>query len=394
MHFHVLGLGSVGCLVAHNLRNTLSAKHSVFLVHKTFRRAEKARWVNKIKSETNGLILNAEGFRHEVCEMPEAEYSPALAGHPPSTTANKLRSPTSTGDLPPIQSLIVCLKTYQTIAGIRDLYPRLNSRSTIVLLQNGMGVYEQLIEKFFRDPSTRPNFVLACNTHGAWLKNFMHVVHAGHGEIHLGIVSSGETDFERSDPDLSLDDIAPDPEVDPNHRYASLRSTIQALTSLKPLHVSWRTQEHVHLLMRRKVVVNAIINPLTALLNCHNGELFEHEAAKVIAGKVCREAANAFLAQWEAEMQEHIFAEGATYVSPPHMLGHSQLVDECIRVAYATKENSSSMLSDIKMGKPTEIQSMNGYLVALGKQHGVSMAANKMLLDLINLRSAIPLAHL
>lgn len=384
---HVLGLGPIGCLVAHHLRRALPTSQAVSVIHRTRQRAEKARWENIIKMETGGTVVNTYGLRHEVC--------PPLALLNEEPTEAQARAEAATSSLPPIQSLIVCVKTHHTLPGIQALTPRITPSSTIVLLQNGMGVYEQLVDKFFRDPEQRPNFVLGCITHGAWLKNFLHVVHAGIGEIQLGIVPSRESDFERSYPDLSLDDIAPDPEVDPNHRHSSLRSTIAALTSLNALNVSWRPLDQVQLLMRRKLVVNSVINPLTALMNCQNGELFQHEQARTLAFLVCREAAKAFHSQYRAGIAAAKFAgEEGPFQPFPASLGAKELMNETMRVAQLTKENYSSMLTDIKMGRGTEIHGLNGYLVALGKQYDLRMHTNRTLAHLVQLRSSIPLSSL
>jgi len=56
--------------------------------------------------------------------------------------------------------------------------------------------------------------------------------------------------------------------------------------------------------------------------------------------------------------------------------------------------NTSSMLSDVRAGSYTEIDYMAGYLVGLGRSLGLSMPTNTTLLNLVKLRTAIPLDRL
>ena len=52
-------------------------------------------------------------------------------------------------------------------------------------------------------------------------------------------------------------------------------------------------------------------------------------------------------------------------------------------VARLTKENESSMLQDVKKGKKTEIDAINGAVAALGKKLGVETPVNGVLYALV-----------
>ncbi|SRR5712691_1613697 len=75
----------------------------------------------------------------------------------------------------------------------------------------------------------------------------------------------------------------------------SLRDTVAALSNLSGLNApTWKPIAHVKMAMKRKLVVNSIVNPLTALLGCHNGDLLGSAEAQKIIEHVCVEAALAF----------------------------------------------------------------------------------------------------
>lgn len=255
----------------------------------------------------------------------------------------------------------------------------------------------------FRNPLTCPHFVVACNTHGVWLQDKAHCVHAGIGRIRLGIVPEPtERNFEASlsdlsNPRLSLDDIST-PENDLERKFLSLRNTIYALTCMEPLNVTWEPIYDVDMARRKKLVVNSIINPLTALLGCRNGDLFTSEHGRHICTAVCYEVSYAFRKQWESEVCAAAGVKSLEEIPEqdrqpfPYGLRVHALIKECRRVAEITASNYSSMLVDIKKGQPTEIDELSGYLLSLGRRYRCNMYHTRMLFELIKLRQQIPLA--
>ncbi|KAF6766676.1 ketopantoate reductase PanE/ApbA C terminal-domain-containing protein [Ephemerocybe angulata] len=347
MRFYVLGLGPVGSLVAHHLRRTIPRNPEIVLIHRNREQASKAG--NSIQVETNGVRTKSTGFRSEFTEGTGFNPHPKSLG--PNGTA------------------------HQTLPAIRRLSPRLSTTSTIVLLQNGMGMYEELVTEVFPNPSYRPHLILATNTHGAYLTQDR-VVHAGLGNITFGIMPEvNGRDFEASSSmhpshNLSINDITKpgDPEYE---RYEHLRSTVAALQLLEGLNASWQPISKVQLAMRRKLVVNSIVNPVTCLLRCLNGD------------RVCAEAAEVFSAQFEAETRGQDGGEGHGRLPPA--LQPANLVKE------ATALNKSSMLADIERGRPTEIDYINGYLMRLAQMYNVQTPATASLYNLVKMRSALPL---
>ncbi|KAI0361411.1 hypothetical protein OH77DRAFT_426122 [Trametes cingulata] len=271
-----------------------------------------------------------------------------------------------------------------------------------------MGVYETVIKDVFPDPSDRPNFVLCSNTHGLYSKGFLHSVHTAVGQIQLGIVpDTMGHNYEASytaadrlmDAQLSLNDIADvSPGAHPPPRYLNLRNTIAALQNAPGLRASWEPFQDVRIAMLSKLVVNAFINPVSALLQCRNGEVFNSNYGSIIADRVCREAERVFRSQWIAEVHYQIRTakeETGLAVRPapfPRQLEAAVMRREIQRVVEMTKNNYSSMYMDVKLRRPTEIDFINGHIVAMGKKHKYRSLMNISLMELIKMRSAIPLA--
>ncbi|KAL1737677.1 ketopantoate reductase, partial [Schizophyllum fasciatum] len=137
--------------------------------------------------------------------------------------------------------------------------------------------------------------------------------------------------------------------------------------------------------------------PLTALLRCPNGALLAHPATRNVALKVCTEAGTTFHKMYARRFDKDMRVMHQQGLAPriqpqvPRQLWSSSLVDETLRIAEVTSQNTSSMLFDVLHGRNTEVEYINGHLCRLGKQHGVSTPTTKMLWDLMLLREAIPL---
>ncbi|KAF9950589.1 2-dehydropantoate 2-reductase (Ketopantoate reductase) (KPA reductase) (KPR) [Mortierella alpina] len=86
----------------------------------------------------------------------------------------------------PIHRLLVTTKTYQTVEAISKIRHRLRPWTTIVLMQNGMGVREEICESmgWTDNDNERPNFVQGIISHGAQ-KMGDTIVHTGRGHVWL-----------------------------------------------------------------------------------------------------------------------------------------------------------------------------------------------------------------
>ncbi|KAG9325590.1 hypothetical protein KVV02_004892 [Mortierella alpina] len=86
----------------------------------------------------------------------------------------------------PIHRLLVTTKTYQTVEAISKIRHRLRPWTTIVLMQNGMGVREEICESmgWTDNDAERPNFVQGIISHGAQ-KMGDTIVHTGRGHVWL-----------------------------------------------------------------------------------------------------------------------------------------------------------------------------------------------------------------
>jgi 2-dehydropantoate 2-reductase len=121
----------------------------------------------------------------------------------------------------------------------------------------------------------------------------------------------------------------------------------------------------VNALVWGKLVVNAAINPLTALLRLPNGALLERPAARLVMAALARETAAIALAQG---------------VNLPFTDPVAQVED----VARRTAANRSSMFQDVARGARTEIDAICGAVVRAGEECALPAPVNRLMWQMVS----------
>jgi 2-dehydropantoate 2-reductase len=124
-----------------------------------------------------------------------------------------------------------------------------------------------------------------------------------------------------------------------------------------------------------KLVVNSILNPLTALCGCKTGQLFNNQDAKTLYSRLLPEAGVIVRALLPREDLKDAFSDEAL----------DALV---MRVVRQVANNTSSMLQDIQAGRRTEIDYINRYLVTQAQRLGLPHAHHSAMCRAITLLEA------
>jgi len=115
----------------------------------------------------------------------------------------------------------------------------------------------------------------------------------------------------------------------------------------------------------RKVVTNAAVNPLTALIGRTNAELLADAPASRVADCLAREVARVAT------------ASGVR-------IGEDEAVKQWRAMAALTGANRSSMLQDVEAGRPTEIDAISGAVAREGERRGVPAPLNQAMTLLVS----------
>ncbi|OXB36345.1 hypothetical protein LQV05_004664 [Cryptococcus neoformans] len=350
---HILGIGSIGTLIAHHLR----------LAHPSLPLTLQVR--------------NASLF---------SDLSVTRDGITSRSSNYDFESPNSEGCH--ITSLIVALKTTQTLSAIRPLLPRLSPTSVVTLLQNGMGVYDELCEHLWPESISRPFFVLGATPHGvapAGGKGVVgHHTPTGHGDIKWGVVPHprGATDplekwlFGSNSTSIKSPLELPAVPVD-NGDLTNLHFTLSALLSTTPLNPILLPYPQLRVELLLKLAVNAVVNPLTAILGrgqLRNGTLSIHSGGTALVEAVVDETSRVLVSY----LQTQSLSSEKLRAFQPHVLRQ-----HLTNIIASTVDNTSSMAVDIREKRLTEVDYINGYVVKLGKTMGLETPVNEMLYNMV-----------
>lgn len=220
---------------------------------------------------------------------------------------------------------LVLVKSWQTERAARQLKESLADNGLAVTLQNGLGNRETLI----RDLGPA-RVSLGVTTTGATLLGPGLVKMGGQGTISL----------------------------QQNQALGPLEAV------LRSSNFNIKIVEDAQSLLWGKLVINAAINPLTALLRITNGELLSRPLVRKVMSALARETADVAKA-------EHV------------SLPFSDPVIAAEDVARKTSANQSSMFQDVRRGAPTEIDAICGAVTLRGKKHGIRTPYNRACWQLV-----------
>lgn len=228
-------------------------------------------------------------------------------------------------DFPGTAHALVLVKAWQTERAAGQLFEALAFDGLALSLQNGLGNREQLVVKLGVE-----RVASGVITTGATLLAPGEVRWAGEGQITLG----------------------------KHPRLESLAVAFQMAG------FSVAIVDDVNSVAWSKLVINASINPLTALLNVPNGELLARPTARALSAALASEVA-AVAARKNIPLN---FADPAAAAEG---------------VAKRTAANLSSMLQDVRRGAPTEIEAICGAVTRAGREAGVPTPVNEVMWQLV-----------
>ncbi|WMY94678.1 MAG: 2-dehydropantoate 2-reductase (plasmid) [Arsenophonus sp.] len=219
--------------------------------------------------------------------------------------------------------LVVTLKAWQISDAIRKLLPKIRSDCCILLLNNGLGVQEEL-------PYLNQPLLIGTTTHAANFQN--KTVHH---------IYSGSTN------------------IGPMNIQAKSNNVITKILDNALPQVIWH--DNIMISSWLKLAANCVINPLSVIHECCNGKLRQYSNQ---IEKICREIA--------------IVMNLKGYHTNYNSL---QLYVE--KIITNTANNISSMLQDIRAQRRTEIDYINGYAIRCAKTYNIYLKENCRLFNII-----------
>ena len=205
----------------------------------------------------------------------------------------------------------------------------------LLSLQNGMGNLE-IMEDF----APRQRLLLGTTKHNCVSEGPGCIFHSGAGDTHIG---------------------SPDGSTARAQTVAAVFSAAGIRTLLCP---------DVNHLLWEKLFLNAAVNPVTALLDCRIGVIAEDPGARAITRALIEEA----VAVAEADGQR---------------FDREQVFQTVMTAARTLSAGRASMCQDIRQGRQTEIDFINGAVVRLGEKYGIPTPRHSLITALIHTREAL-----
>jgi 2-dehydropantoate 2-reductase len=304
----VMGGGALGLLLAGKLA---AAGHAVTLWTRTKKQA--------VRVGLQGITIECLGqdtpLVVQVNALPAEEVPSGFCGH----------------------VLLTVKQTAITSSLLGFLTRTVSDHAAVTLFQNGIGHIEPVAAAL---PGRQ--LLAAVTTEGALRTGISSVRHTGKGETWIGQPLVSSIGWAQS---------------------ASYEETLVRV--MKQAGFSVFVSNSIRERMLRKLLINAVINPLTALWRVTNGELPASSDRRIVMHALFRETA------------EILKSYGLQGTESP------ELWKNVLGVCSSTADNRSSMLQDVLAGRETEINALNGAICRMAESEGKEAPWNAVVTALV-----------
>ena len=238
--------------------------------------------------------------------------------------------------------IILTVKSYDTASAIEQVKPLVGKDTLVMVAQNGYGNYETVAAAVGKE-------------------------HALLARVIFGVKLPAPG---RAEVTVIADDVRigqPEGAVDPDR--------IKAIaTAINVAGIPAACAGNVAAILWDKILYNAALNPLGAVLECTYGQLAEDPGTRLIMDRIIDEVflvadAHGMPLNWKSpdEYRKHFY----TKLIPP------------------TAKHFPSMYYDVKAGKRLEIDALNGAIVKLAAERGIPVPVNETITLLIKAKEKL-----
>ena len=251
-----------------------------------------------------------------------------VLGDRADTYTENLITTTKVKKIPPKTLLIVSLKALDLQKSLSSIQSLIRNDTTLLLLQNGLGIEEIAIEAVQKQGTiTR-----------AIVRMGSEILEPGRVKVQLNL-----TLFDSDEPSKQIAQI---------FKESGLKVVISDSFKVEV----WK-----------KVTINCVTNPLSAILQVQTNQLISPKLTNLR----------------QSIVKECMAVAAAEGIELDSSLVH--IMDQTL----PRYTNRTSMLQDIQRGKKTEIGFLNGKIVELGETHGIPTPVNAVIVQLIKFMESV-----
>jgi 2-dehydropantoate 2-reductase len=241
-----------------------------------------------------------------------------------------------------IDLIIITVKSYDTAAAIEQVKPLVDMDTLVIIAQNGYGNYEAVSSVVGKDHTILSRIIFGVKLQAI-------------GRAEVTVIAD---DVRIGQPQDAVD-----------------RKRIQAIAAaFTSAGIPTAYAENVDAILWDKILYNAALNPLGAILERTYGQLAENSETRRIIDAIIDEI---FLVA-EARGIDLNWKSAAAYRD--HFYN---------RLVPPTAKHFPSMYYDVKAGKRLEIDALNGAVVKLAKEKGIAVPVNETITNIIKAKEAM-----
>ncbi|NPA54269.1 MAG: 2-dehydropantoate 2-reductase [Aquificae bacterium] len=245
-----------------------------------------------------------------------------------------------------IDLILLTVKSYDTEKAVKEIKKIVSENTYVLVAQNGYGNYEIVSKEIGKEHTLLARVIFGSK-----------VIKPGHVKITVNA-----DDVRIGDPSRTI----PEEEI------------IKIACAIKHAGIPASYDKNVYKTLWDKILYNSALNPLGALLECSYGTLAENKETKQVMDNIIEEIftvakAHNIELNWNSpeEYKKHFYEN----LIPP------------------TKDHFPSMYYDIKEGKKTEIDALNGAIVKLAKEKGIKVPVNETVVNLLKTKEKLSLMN-
>ncbi len=241
-----------------------------------------------------------------------------------------------------IDLIILTVKAYDTAEAIGQVKPLVGKDTLVITAQNGYGNYETVSGAIGKDHTLLSRIIFGVKLQAA-----------GKAEVTV---------------------IADDVRIGQPHDAVDRKRIQEIAAAFTSAGIPTAYAENVEAILWDKILYNAALNPLGAILECTYGRLAENSETRQIMDAIIDEIFRVA----EAHGIELNWKTSAAYKD--HFYN---------RLVPPTAKHFPSMYYDVKAGKRLEIDALNGAVVKLAREKGIAVPVNETITNIIKSKEAM-----
>jgi 2-dehydropantoate 2-reductase len=238
--------------------------------------------------------------------------------------------------------IILTVKSYDTVSAIEQVKPLVSRDTLVIVAQNGYGNYEAVSGAVGKDHTLIARIIFGVKL-------------SVPGKAEVTVIAD---DVRIGQPQKAVDE-------------SRIRAIAEAFRSAG---IPTSYAPNVNAILWDKILYNAALNPLGAILECTYGDLAENPETRRIMDAIIDEIFRV----------AHAYGIVLNWKSPAEYRGHFYT-----RLVPPTAKHFPSMYYDVKAGKRLEIDALNGAVVRLAREKGIAVPVNETITAIIKAKEEL-----